>query len=365
MPLALVLAAWAASQPPQCTVAVSILSHHHPARVQLAGPQGAHHVAQASGGRLFVDGHLALQPFATGPGPWRVRVPLGQTRSYPALLSIRADGNQLLFTAAMALEDYVARVVAAETLVGTHPVALQAQAIVARSYALASPARHARADLCDLAHCQVLGTPQTLNGDHLAASVAAAQATAGKVLWLGPKRIAETPFHAACGGHTADPVEVFGGNTTGAASVQDPGCPEDAWRATLERTQVEAVAGALLAPAAPWVDVGALTLVWGAGGHVRQVVNRATGASAPGDAFARALDRAAGYGVVRSGRFVWQVNGNRVLLQGTGHGHGVGLCQTGAQRWAASGKTPHEILRHYFPQATVGPLRGRCHVRAQ
>ncbi|GAC1537625.1 MAG: hypothetical protein NVS2B9_03950 [Myxococcales bacterium] len=83
-----------------------------------------------------------------------------------------------------------------------------------RSYALATRGRHGDADLCDLAHCQVLAGrgPRA----HLAAAASATRATAGEVLRLASGAIAQATFHAACGGHTGDPRELFGGDGTGA-----------------------------------------------------------------------------------------------------------------------------------------------------
>ncbi len=72
-----------------------------------------------------------------------------------------------------------------------------------------------------------------------------------------------------------------------------------------------------------------------------------------GEAFARALDGAMGYGVVRSSRFRARQIGDSVLLSGSGFGHGVGLCQTGAAMRAARGEGYGEILRHYFPLARL------------
>ncbi len=40
-------------------------------------------------------------------------------------------------------------------------------------------------------------------------------------------------------------------------------------------------------------------------------------------------------------------------LKGAGWGHGVGLCQIGAAVMGAQGYTYREILRHYFPHATI------------
>ena len=45
-----------------------------------------------------------------------------------------------------------------------------------------------------------------------------------------------------------------------------------------------------------------------------------------------------------------------VKFMGAGWGHGVGMCQTGAQSMGAKGKTFKEILLHYFPGAKLKRL---------
>ena len=46
--------------------------------------------------------------------------------------------------------------------------------------------------------------------------------------------------------------------------------------------------------------------------------------------------------------------GNRSFtFRGGGYGHGVGMSQYGAKKLAEMGKTPEEILAHYFPGTTV------------
>lgn len=48
--------------------------------------------------------------------------------------------------------------------------------------------------------------------------------------------------------------------------------------------------------------------------------------------------------------------GDRVRLKGRGWGHGVGLCQIGAARMALEGATCEEILKHYYPSASIGKI---------
>ena len=44
------------------------------------------------------------------------------------------------------------------------------------------------------------------------------------------------------------------------------------------------------------------------------------------------------------------VQGDTVhFTDGRGFGHGVGLCQWGAQALAEQGKTEYQILAHYYP----------------
>ena len=52
---------------------------------------------------------------------------------------------------------------------------------------------------------------------------------------------------------------------------------------------------------------------------------------------------------IRSTRFtVWR-DGSQFVFEGTGFGHGVGLCQRGAIARARAGHSPHAIIQHYYP----------------
>lgn len=46
-------------------------------------------------------------------------------------------------------------------------------------------------------------------------------------------------------------------------------------------------------------------------------------------------------------------DGNRIVLNGKGWGHGVGMCQIGAAVMASEGKDYRQILEHYYPGAEV------------
>jgi stage II sporulation protein D len=332
------------------TVRVQVLEKLHPRAFGLLGP--VRHWLEATGSTLQVDGVPVPQPWETPDASWRLQLPEAARRHYHGALFVRAVGDEVAVVLVLPLERYVAEVVASETLPGTPEEALRAQAVVARSFLLAQGPRHQEADVCDLAHCQVLRGSGVLEA-HRAAALAATAATAGRVLVLASGAVAETPFHAACGGHTGDPEEVFGSTATGASAVEDTGCPLKAWEAVVPLGRFREALGPLLSPAARPTAPPELAVQTGKGGYVLRVVRLEDGGSARGDAVARTLDRAMGWGTVRSGRFRFRLEGDTVRVSGAGLGHGLGLCQAGAARRAAQGERYQTILAHYFPRATL------------
>jgi stage II sporulation protein D len=334
------------------TVHVRVLQRLHPHAALFLGP--ARHAVEASASVLRVDGARVAQPLQLEAGAWRVLVPGEAPRHYTGGLSLRAVQEELVVVLELPLEAYVESVVASETVPGTPEQALRAQAVVARSFLLAQGPRHKDADACDLAHCQVL-RGHGVSASHLAAARAATRATRGQVLVLSSGLVAETPFHADCGGHTADPVEVLGSAFTGAAAVEDSGCAPNPWQAVVSLRRFQATLGAVLSGSSSEsggqgdLEPATLALLTGQGGYVVRVVAPGGGRSARGDVVARALDKTLGWGAVRSGRFTFHSVGSAVLVHGEGLGHGVGLCQAGAAWRAAHGETYAAILQHYFP----------------
>ncbi|MFB1478951.1 SpoIID/LytB domain-containing protein [Corallococcus sp. RDP092CA] len=322
-----------------------ILSKHRPVRLRLDGPRSLE--AVASGNTLVVDGHPQPHALRLAAGNWRVRG-RGLDRRYEASLSLAARDGELIVVATFALETYVAAVTASETEVDTPFEALRAQAITARSYVLASGKRHDEARACDLTHCQVLRGEGFAR--HLRRARDAARSTEGMVLRLPGGAIALAPFHASCGGHTAEPVAVFGApDLTGAAAVPDK-CPPSPWRAVVPRSLVSAAASEALGGPSQVED---LLLDRDSSGAVVRVVDRASGRDARGDAFFRALGARAGWDRIRSARFSLTLGGDQALLEGQGLGHGVGLCQAGAALLARQGWTAEQLLAHYFPRALL------------
>jgi stage II sporulation protein D len=56
---------------------------------------------------------------------------------------------------------------------------------------------------------------------------------------------------------------------------------------------------------------------------------------------------------LRSTFFSVAVNGEDIILNGRGYGHGVGMCQEGAMEMALKGFTYSEIIKFYFPGVAI------------
>lgn len=58
-----------------------------------------------------------------------------------------------------------------------------------------------------------------------------------------------------------------------------------------------------------------------------------------------------------SNRFSVSLQENKVVFKTIGYGHGVGMCQYGAQSLANKGKTYEEILTHYYSGVKLGKIK--------
>lgn len=246
------------------------------------------------------------------------------------------------------LEEYVAAVLPGE--IGSAPAAaLEAQAVAARSYAMAKTGRHedSGADLCDGVHCQVYRGPSAATRD----SRRAAEATRGVVL-AQRGRVIAAPFHSVCGGRTARPSDVWDDEETpDLTPVEDDACagaPGSEWTFRLERSALGALGAALGLPGARFLEV----FGHDASGRVSMVRIASRGGAfrvVRGFDFRRAGSELWGWATIRSTDF--RVDGETAtayLLAGRGTGHGAGLCQRGAIRRAARGEARDAILSHYY-----------------
>ena len=281
-----------------------------------------------------------------------IRLSAGELkRRYYAKLRVTNEAEVLRFVNSIDVEDYLPGVVEAEAG-GAPAAALEAQAIVSRTFALASRGRHAQAghDLCDLAHCQVFRG----HDEESAAARAAVKKTATQVLLVGGVILKPAFFHSSCGGGTSRAFDVFGEEGAG-GGVSDTGkdgplckdAPGFAWEWSVTRAELAAALNAR-----PDGDTSAFEVLRrdGAG---RVVQLKSFGKRYSGAEFASRVGRSFGWQVFRSLKVSMEQVEGVVRFKGQGLGHGVGLCQHGARALAVKGSDARQLLQKYFPDCQI------------
>ena len=143
--------------------------------------------------------------------------PLELDRPYRGQIAVSVTGQKLDAVNVLGLEQYLQGVVAQEMPSAWPDEALKAQAVAARSYALAHRLSGKAFDLYADVRSQVYGG---IAGEH-PRTTAAVQATKGEVLLWEGKPI-DALFHSTSGGTTLDAAEVFGKPVPYLVGVDDP-----------------------------------------------------------------------------------------------------------------------------------------------
>ncbi len=243
-------------------------------------------------------------------------------------------------------EAYVAGVLAAESSVFQEAEALKAMAIVARTFAAHERGRHKSEgfDFCDTTHCQRFDSEavnQSLR--------AAAQATTGKMLRFD-ERLAFTPYTMSCGGTTEAAEAVWRDVRAPYLKVRrDPFCAVKTWGCHLAASDIQRAlrSASLQCPAGLRSIVIKRRTSSGRAAELKLIGDERVDLDA--GAFRFAVGRTLGWNLIRSN---WFEISAPFDWNGRGEGHGVGLCQRGAEAMAAQRHTYREILAFYFPGTT-------------
>ncbi len=277
---------------------------------------------------------------------------------------VRQPGGRMRVTNVVPLEEYIAGVVDSEMPREFGLEARKAQAVVARSYALAQMQLAGRSALFDLyattrsqkynGRTYVSDDGRLLAGDSTESRQIAYE-TAGMVCTFQGKLFC-TYYSAVCGGTTSQGSDFFSDAAPPHRSVACTWCAESPlyrWQTMLTNTDLQ------IRIQKYWLGEGTRfgTLkdvivgpVPHAGGvsEVQMSDGRQT-LTLPATAFRRAL----GTSDLYSHHFQIERDGTSWVFKGAGHGHGVGLCQWGARGLARTGKNYLQILAHYYPGSKV------------
>jgi stage II sporulation protein D len=307
---------------------------------------------------------LLLALTAACAPPHRIAdAPEGHRLPSSVRVEVRDETGRLSVTR-IPLETYVGIAILSEFAPATGAVddvarMYELQAVISRTYAVAHTGRHAREgfDLCSTTHCQLYEPERVRVSRWGTAAREAAARTAGAILWYdsGP---ATAVYHADCGGRTSDAAHVWGGAALPyLKGIRDDGpaaAAHASWTFTAAR---DAVRRAL--NAGPATAVGAridriAVVERDAAGRARTVLLQGEhDRQVRGEDFRAAMTRAFGIRSVRSTRIDVRRQGESFVLEGTGFGHGVGLCQAGAFARVRAGSSAREVLEHYYPGARL------------
>lgn len=276
----------------------------------------------------------------------------------------RQPDRRLLVVNVLPLEEYLASVINSEMPAAFPRAARQAQAIVARTYALSVMKGHPQFDLFSTSRSQkYLGNQyRDSSGRRLAGETDGSREivreTSGMVCtWRG--RIFSSWFSAVCGGRTTNGASVFTDSVGALKSVECDWCRDAElyrWNRSFDLQDVSRrLAEHFASEGSQLGTLRSITEIPGPPGDLPyySVSDGAKALRIAGSTFRRLMP----YGELYSPRFAATVAGGEVRFAGRGSGHGVGLCQWGASGLGNAGRSALEILRYYYDGIETVRLR--------
>jgi stage II sporulation protein D len=261
--------------------------------------------------------------------------------SYSGDLSCIPDFGGILLINTCDIETYIAGVVKAEGGNGKTLEYFRVQAVIARTYTYRNLNKHLADgyDLCDDIHCQAFNGIIT---DTLI--LGAVNDTKDLVIATRDSGLIISAFHSNCGGETAPSEYVWLTAQPYLTGVEDPFCLQAKnakWEKSVSLTD--------------WIGMlkkkGISDFMEDADSFTFNQSKRVQTYEAGN--ISLPLREIREYFDLRSTFFNVRSNGDSILLEGKGYGHGVGLCQEGAMVMALSGKSFREIISFYYPGVLI------------
>ena len=268
---------------------------------------------------------------------------------------------KLLHTADQSVEElpldtYLLGVVSAEMPANFEQEALNAQALVARTYTLytiINSKKHENADICDDSACcqawiskedRLAKWEENLREENWSKIEKAVSTTKGKVITY-EGNIIDAFFHSNSGGLTETPAGVWGGtNYPYLQSVETAG--EDAYSqysSEVVLTKEELKNKILESHSDLNLDYSVENPIeiteYTESNRVKTI--RIGNINLSGVELRNLIG-------LRSTNFTFKIDGENIVFSVIGYGHGVGMSQTGADSMAKSGSNYEEIVKHFY-----------------
>jgi len=255
-------------------------------------------------------------------------------------LEVSVSKGQLKVINVVDLEKYVSSVVEAEAGDNINPEFLKVQAVICRTFALGHLNRHLSQgyEVCDNVHCQVFLSKNRFNP----AIQEAVDQTRNIVIVDSKNHLITCAFHSNCGGQTADAKDAWSTNVTCLKSVHDTFClhsPHSVWQRTIaKRTWINYLRKKNITIVDSLLSDSSFTYVQSSRQNYYCFNNDTISLKSIRYDFK-----------LKSTYFnIFPQNGDSLLFQGFGYGHGVGLCQEGAMKMAEYGYKMKDIINFYF-----------------
>ncbi|MEW6096289.1 MAG: SpoIID/LytB domain-containing protein [bacterium] len=264
---------------------------------------------------------------------------------YRGEIEVEINGDEIKVINVIDLEEYLYGVIKNEMSSNAPMEALKAQAVIARTFALANLKKHEEEgyNLCSKVHCQVYKGMDTETDS----VINAVNSTQAQVLTYNGE-IAKIFYHAWCGGITADASSVWGQDISYLKEVPDPFCRKlgnNGWQYTFALNEIKDILNK------NGFNIGNISSIYEGSKSKSERVNEVViihtnGTTAISSNKFRLM---VGPDKIWSTLFTIRRNGNKVTFQGRGKGHGVGLCQQGAIMMGKLGYNYKQILGFYYP----------------
>jgi len=245
------------------------------------------------------------------------------------------------------IETYLLSVLPSEIPATFKIEAMKAQAVIARTYSIYFLRKNVdnNFDVDDSTSYQVYKGFNNVEDKYLKNIFSAVKNTEGKIITFNDEPIIAY-FHSNSGGKLKSGLEYFGKNSDypylvakdDPYSIDSPGYN---WTYDLSMDQFKTI----------FKTDFALTgdsVVFDESGYVQKIkINDA-------DYFPKLLRKTVGYAKLKSETFKLEILDSKIIFNGFGYGHGVGMSQWGANSMAKQNFNYREIIEFYYPNTKLG-----------
>ncbi|MBI5308146.1 MAG: SpoIID/LytB domain-containing protein, partial [Planctomycetes bacterium] len=294
------------------------------------------------GSKCYNTGELRIKSFLDGA----IEINNVQYRGEVSLL--RQPDNKLAVIEDMDVEDFVAGVVGSEMPHLWNDEAHCAQAVAVRTYTMykkkARRSEKYHLDMQDLAYRGMAGETQRLSSIVLK--------TKGLVMTYNGN-IFPAYFHSTCGGHTEDVSHVFEQDSmpplSGVVCKYCSNSKYSKWKRDIGKSVIERKLREANVAVSNIRSVKTLDPGYGNHGSRVEIVSAGGSKEMSANEFRLLI----GPNILCSTAFSAKNSGNNITFSGNGWGHGVGLCQHGAQTMAKKGFKWLDIINYYYPKNEI------------